>query len=109
MSWIIYGAGAQGRITLDILRARGEEASAFIDDSPRLVGQSIDGVRVISHEAARRPDTKIIVAIGDNRSRLRLAEEERNARAGFGAIIHPHASVLPSATIGEGTVVMAGP
>lgn len=51
-------------------------------------------------------DSWIIVAVGDNASRKREVEALENSK--FPILIHPKAWASPSATIGEGTVIMAG-
>jgi sugar O-acyltransferase (sialic acid O-acetyltransferase NeuD family) len=51
----------------------------------------------------------LIIAIGDNRARSIIAQEQEGMRpaAVFAKMIHPLACVSPSARIGAGTVVMA--
>ncbi|CAM3876552.1 acetyltransferase [Castellaniella denitrificans] len=50
----------------------------------------------------------VVVAIGDNRTRLVLLERLRQAGAQLVSIVHPMACISGSAELGEGTVVMAG-
>ena len=113
MTWLVVGAGAQGRITLELLRAAapGEEA-LLVDDDPALAGATVAGVAVVPRaEVAARLDpsrARAIVAIGDNRTRLRLAGELEAAGFAFGTLVHPSAVVLPSATLGRGAVVAPG-
>ena len=49
MKWAIVGAGAQGRVILDIHRAGGrDEEYVFVDDNAELHGQRICDVEVAS-------------------------------------------------------------
>jgi acetyltransferase EpsM len=48
---------------------------------------------------------RLLVAVGHNHHRLRLASELAAAGLRFGTLIHPSAALLRSATVGEGSVV----
>ena len=80
MDVIIIGAGGHGRVVLDILRAAGEfNPVGFIDANPSLAGTEINGVPVIGppNQLPKLRQKKIksaIIAIGDNRTRLRYAQ-----------------------------------
>jgi acetyltransferase EpsM len=105
MRWLIVGAGAQGRITLDILRStRPCDEFLFGDDDPTRIGQIVHGHLVVARRTAT-PDpeaTRAILAIGNNLVRLRLAKEMGGAGWVFGKAIHPSAIVMGSASLGEG-------
>jgi FkbM family methyltransferase len=45
---VLFGAGSLGRRTLALLRGRGREVAAFIDNNPDLWGSFIEGVQVLS-------------------------------------------------------------
>lgn len=96
----LYGASGHGRVIKEILEAEELEAKAFVDDNPQL--EQLDGVPVLHQADGLSP---MIVSIGDNRIRKRIAE---SLDCSFGVAIHPSAVVSPSARIGAGTVVMAG-
>lgn len=105
---VIVGAGAQGRVTLEAWRAaRPNGRFLFLDDDPAAQGREILGARVEGTlDRARELGGEVIVALGDNRTRLDVA-----ARLGdvhFGVVVHPAAVISPSATLGRGTVVLAG-
>ena len=51
-------------------------------------------------------DEAWIIGVGDNKARKR--EAERHPERQYGVAVHPTAFVSPFASIGEGTVVMAG-
>jgi FkbM family methyltransferase len=48
MPIVLFGAGNLGRRTLDLLRAHGRPAAAFIDNASGLWGTAVDGVPVLS-------------------------------------------------------------
>lgn len=64
---------------------------------------SLDGVRDL-----RIQPRSAIVAVGDNRARLRLCFELREQGLELATVVHPAGHVASSATVGEGTVVLAG-
>jgi sugar O-acyltransferase (sialic acid O-acetyltransferase NeuD family) len=104
----VVGAGAQGRVVLEVWRAQHPHAAFFfLDDAPDAKGRQVLGVPVLGPvaelERARGP---AVLALGNNQTRLALAERWAGAR--FGTVVHPSAVVSPSATLGPGTVVFAG-
>lgn len=102
--WRIVGAGAQGRILLEILRAaHPDDEVAFLDDSAALQGQTVLGAPVVGPVASLDDTHLTLLAIGDNVVRQALAQ--RHLRARFGVAVHPSAMVSPSARLGPGTVV----
>jgi len=114
MTWVVVGAGAQGRITLEVLAAAfpGEER-LVVDDDPVRIGNIVAGVPVHARAALpggvlRGDGTRVVVCIGDNRARLRVAAALAAEGVTFGAIVHPSATVMPSATVDPGAVVMPG-
>lgn len=111
----IIGAGGHGHVVADaMICARAEGGAAFEiagfydDDVSR--GSEIDGVPMRGALEALSPEEvdAVIVAIGDNRSRLELFE--RFTRRGFYAhsARHPGTIVAESASVGVGTMVLAG-
>lgn len=53
-SFVLFGAGRLGRITLAGLRKTGVEPLAFADNSPNLWGQRVDGVEVFAPQDAKQ-------------------------------------------------------
>jgi sugar O-acyltransferase (sialic acid O-acetyltransferase NeuD family) len=104
--WAIFGAGAQGRIAADTLRqAEPLVEFAFVDDRP---AEPVDGISVYPRQWLRgESDRLVLVAIGRNDTRLRVAGELANAGCRFGTLIHPSAVVMPTAVIEPGAFVMA--
>jgi sugar O-acyltransferase (sialic acid O-acetyltransferase NeuD family) len=108
---VLFGASEHARVVADIARRAGCTVVALVDEDRAKRG--LDGVPILhdAGEAARRySDARWCVSIGDNHRR-----ESVVARLGgllatlrFIALVHPSAVVAQDATIGEGTVVMAG-
>jgi acetyltransferase EpsM len=103
---IIVGAGGQGAVVADIVR----DAVGFVDDNPTLAGTTcfdrpvlgpIASLSQIEHDA-------VVVAIGDNRMRRTLMERLCAAGERLLTVVHPFASIAPSATIGAGSMLSAG-
>ncbi|MBZ5727240.1 MAG: acetyltransferase [Acidobacteriia bacterium] len=112
MKALIVGAGAQGRVALDILRAQGRHDSfAFIDDNPELQGLTVNGVPVeCGLEAAldRAPEAaEMIVALGNPDLRVTLGRRIAARGVALGNAIHPSAVVMPTAVLGHGIVIGA--
>jgi acetyltransferase EpsM len=110
MHWIIVGAGAQGQITLDVLRATHCPFTAvFLDDNPERVGGRLDGVKIVGRSwvSANNDATCVgaIIAIGNNIQRLRIACELSALGVAFGNVVHPSAVLLPSAVVGVGLMI----
>jgi sugar O-acyltransferase (sialic acid O-acetyltransferase NeuD family) len=98
----LIGAGGHAKVIADILIASGRPPTAFLDDTP--TQNRILGITVIKGLELPQPDSAVIVAVGDNATRQRLAHRYST----FDIAIHPSAVVSRDAEIGPGTVVMAG-
>lgn len=100
---IVYGAGGHGKVLHDIaLCSNEDDVIKFADDSDV---RSFAGVDVISPSDIPSTET-IIIAVGDNKVRNRIAESLLNHE--FKTLIHPKSCVSRSVKMGEGTAVMAG-
>ena len=104
---IIIGASGHGRVIADIAELVGYSDIAFLDDSGvetcgkySVVGKCAD--------AAAYKDSDFIVAIGNASVRRRLQSNLTDFGIRFVTLIHPSATVSSSATVGEGSAVMAG-
>lgn len=101
---IFYGAGGHAKVVIETWMASGGKVTAIYDDNESiktLLGKSVSG----RYKPDAFQDTKLVVAIGNNTTRRDVANAVKNR---FGIVKHPAAIVSPSATIDEGTVVMAG-
>jgi sugar O-acyltransferase (sialic acid O-acetyltransferase NeuD family) len=110
-AWIV-GAGAQGRVVLDVLRATGRFSSiCFVDDNAALHGTRVNGAEVIGGlDAALASDceeVEMIVALGHPLERMRLGSliEARGIR--LANAIHPSAVVAKGVSMGCGNFVGA--
>jgi acetyltransferase EpsM len=103
-NFTLYGASGHGKVILDMLQTAGIEVSVMIDDNPKQ--SELFGVSVL-HSSERLPNKEdaVIISIGNNKVRKRLANE---LSVQFGKAIHPSAIISKQAILGEGTVVMAG-
>lgn len=109
---VIYGAGGHGRVCLDIALACGLPVAGFCD-SAASKGSRIHGVEVIANDPTELMGEgmgpfSFFPAIGgqDVRRRILLAMEKTGLPVA--TLIHPAASVSTAASIGAGSVIMAG-
>src|SRR5437868_3679185 len=113
MQVVIIGAGGQGKVVLDILRASGEfEPIGFVDSNPALSGRRVGGLPVFgpANVLPKLWQQKIrrgIVAIGDNHARVRYTALLKEQGFDLVNAIHPTASVSETATLGRNVVVAA--
>lgn len=109
--YILYGASGHGSVILDILEQEGKDILFFIDDNPNLTIFDQLRVRPSAEALADVSEGTVaadyIISIGNNIIRKKIAEETLFTRT-FGKGIHPRAIISPKATIGDGTVVVAG-
>jgi UDP-perosamine 4-acetyltransferase len=114
MDLVMIGAGGHGRVVLDILRAAGEfNPVGFIDANPSLAGTEINGVPVIGppNQLPKLRQKKIkaaIIAIGDNRTRLRYMQTLDDLCFDLINAIHPDSTVASTAKLGRNVVIAAG-
>jgi UDP-perosamine 4-acetyltransferase len=109
---VIIGAGGHGKVVLDILRAQGAyQPIGFVDADARLTGTKVSGLTVLGPTnllPRLRQQQKIghaIVAIGDNRTRLRHLAAVEAEGYDLVSAIHPRAFVSPTARIGRNVVI----
>jgi sugar O-acyltransferase (sialic acid O-acetyltransferase NeuD family) len=104
---IILGAGGHGRVVASTARAAGFEIDAFYDDDSALWGRTVDGIRVAGpiDDLLTPSPIPAVIAIGDNRTRSRIAERLDLAWA---IVRHPASYVAPEAALGVGTVLSPG-
>ncbi len=107
---IIVGTGGHASVIADAIRAQTEfEIAAVCDDSASRIGAEFEQLTVTSFSDVDPRDVPwAIVAIGDNHARRTKAAEVQNLGFRLATIVHPSATVSPSATLGSGSVVFAG-
>jgi sugar O-acyltransferase (sialic acid O-acetyltransferase NeuD family) len=109
---LILGAGGHGKVVADAAMASREwQEVAFLDDRTTSLG-AVLGLQVLGNIAALARFTErfshAVVAVGNSRLRLELIGEAGRAGYSVAVVVHPRATVSPSAVLGVGTVVMAG-
>lgn len=107
---ILIGASGHGKVAAEIaLKMKAWEHIFFVDDDPSL--KSCMGIEVIGDTEVVRTyvhDCDFIVAIGDNKARSSVQQRLEAIGASMAKLIHPSAVVSEYASVGAGTVVMAG-
>lgn len=98
----IYGASGHGKVIIDILKASAIQIDYLIDDNPQIC--QVLGFKVVHEPSEDLLEIPSLLAVGNNLVRKQLAERF-SGKIGQ-AVNHPTAVVSPTATIGEGTVVM---
>ncbi|MEW5676317.1 acetyltransferase [Flavobacterium enshiense] len=98
----LYGASGHAKVVLDILSRLGKSVSCILDDAPKVA--SLNGVPVKKTSGADFSGTEeVIITIGNNGIREKIANR---IQARYFVAVHPSAIISPSATVGEGSVVM---
>jgi sugar O-acyltransferase (sialic acid O-acetyltransferase NeuD family) len=103
---IIYGASGHGKVIIEILENIGTPAIEIWDDADRASVWEYPVKKPFSNDAAATD--KVIVSIGVNATRKKVAEQLTAKNVRFGTAIHSDTHISKRAKIGEGTVVMAG-
>jgi acetyltransferase EpsM len=106
---LLIGAGGHGRVVAAVWRrAQPDWEFAFLDDNARLWGTRIAGFLVQGGiELATQSDcseARAHIALGDNATRLRLADRLRSEIT-FANVIDPSAVVMPGAELGTGILI----
>jgi sugar O-acyltransferase (sialic acid O-acetyltransferase NeuD family) len=110
----IFGASGHAKVVLDAARLQGYEVCALFDDNPALAGGRfmdcavVGGRDVLSSWCKEQGVSAGIVAIGQNRPRVAVAESLRAAGLRLVSVVHPGAIVAAGVRIGSGCVLMAG-
>jgi sugar O-acyltransferase (sialic acid O-acetyltransferase NeuD family) len=101
----VLGAGGHAKVVIATLRAAGRRVVAVWDDDPAREGTTLLGVPIRGPVAGCPRDPEVVLAIGANDVRARLAAELPNP---FATVVHPSVPVDEETRIGPGTVVLAG-
>ena len=113
---LIYGAGGHAKSVMEMLLQNGIHAIAgIVDDDHRLAGRQVLGIPVLGTRAllpflAAQGVGLAANGVGgilDINVRVKVFELLQSAGFSFPAIIHPRATVEPSAKIAEGVQVFA--
>lgn len=110
-TFFILGAGGHGKVVADTAYLLGWKNIRFLDDrwpnikkngDWKVVGKIND---IFNFDIA---EAKAFVAIGDNKTRMKIFKNLVEANVDLPSLIHPAAVVSPSVGIGMGTLVCAG-
>lgn len=101
---LLYGASGHGKVIAEILELQDQNIQGFIDDDCAL-NTLIDYPVYQRSQFVNLMDRKVIVSIGNNRIRKKIAEENK---AIYINAFHPSSIVSVRSTVEEGTVIMAG-
>lgn len=109
---VIYCAGEQGRVVLDILRSVNDiDGIVFADDDADLHGESVASQPVIgglNDLTAHEEKVSCIIAFGDQPGvRLKIADKLAAADYEFFSAVHSSATVSDSASLGRGIMINA--
>lgn len=100
---LIIGTGGHGQVLAEVAMACGYDRVDFLDDrNPCAVGTTDRA------EALAGGYDGVIVSIGNNDLRRTLIQRLQAVDAPIATLVHPRAFVAPSATLGEGSVVLPG-
>lgn len=107
----ILGASGHGKVVAETALASDWSEVEFYDrawpDKQRVGRWAIAGDDAALWAELTHKDG-VVVAIGENRTRFVLLERLRHSGAKLASIVHPMACISESATLGQGTVAMAG-
>ena len=120
-SVVVWGAGGHALVVADVIRlgvweGRGRALLGFLDDvNPERAGEPFGGATVLGgreqlDELLGAGINHLIIGVGDNEARLKLADLVRAKGFHLARAIHPQAILEAdiSVSVGEGTVIMAG-
>lgn len=109
MKIAILGNGGHSKVIQDIISCYVEhEIIAILDDKYEFITKINDIIYAplfYINELVKQ-DIKIVIGIGDNRTRRMLSQQIRVDPSQYITLIHPTAVISPTAMIGHGTVVM---
>ncbi|KON26429.1 hypothetical protein AC481_07230 [miscellaneous Crenarchaeota group archaeon SMTZ-80] len=109
--FLLIGAGAQGRVTSDILEDSGFEVHGFLDDDTSLLGKEISGKMIIGKIdkaiEMSKDNYKLIICIGHNHHRKIISEKLKLDISSYGNAIHTSSVILKSASLGYGNMIFA--
>ena len=112
MKIVIAGAGGHGKVVCDAILSMGVAPSdviGFVDDDPRLAGQTMLGFPVLPRLEGLGLDRSVRVAlgIGDNTARRRQLERVLAIGHEPLTVIHARAVIAAACVVGRGVVAFA--
>jgi len=111
MTLLIYPAGEQAAVIIELSRSVGQDEIVLADDDPSKVGTSVLDVPIVGdfEEAMHQNgECDVIVSYGTSATgRLALVARVVEMTTEFARVVSRDALISPSATIGAGVVVNA--
>lgn len=102
---VVIGAGGHGKVVVSTLRAAGFTVAGVYDHDRGLWNTSLLEAPILgAPEELSGSDRPVVLGLGDNRTRERLAELGLE----WHSVVHPIGWMHDSVEVGEGTVVFAG-
>src|SRR5690606_19710868 len=95
MEFKVYGTGGHAKVLKDLIIQQGYLFGGNFDDAD----PELEYIFNVNDKSL------LVIGIGNNELRVQIAKRVFHK---FGTLIHPKADVSSSASIGEGTVILAG-
>jgi sugar O-acyltransferase (sialic acid O-acetyltransferase NeuD family) len=104
----VLGAGGHAKVVLSALLSCGVNPAGIYDDDTAKLGTEVLRVPVLGkiHELEHANDDIWVIGLGDNATRQQIATRFHTAE--WLTVGHPAAYVHESASLGRGTVIVAG-
>ena len=101
---VLYGASGHAKVVIECALSMGIKIAGIFDDDREKI-QLMDVQVIGSYKQNEFANLPMIISIGDNKIRSRLAAEVSHK---FATVVHNSAIVSSTATIGLGSVVFQG-
>jgi sugar O-acyltransferase (sialic acid O-acetyltransferase NeuD family) len=113
---LVVGGGDQGRQVIAAIEHDGRDRVVGVLDDALSLGTTVAGHQVLDGAAglaacgARTGATAYVVAIGDNFDRAAVVQrlDDKRGHLALATVVHPAASIARDATVGNGSIVLAG-
>lgn len=104
---LIFGVSGYAKVVLDLVRASGRQVHGFVDVAsaqPEFAGLPV----FAEADAWMQPPGEIVIAATNPRTRKAITERFHSHGWKTPALVHPRAVVADGASLGAGSVVLAG-
>jgi sugar O-acyltransferase (sialic acid O-acetyltransferase NeuD family) len=104
----VLGAGGHAKVIVATLRAMGREVVGCYVRDANATMIPVLGVPILDERALPTADVELVLAIGDNALRARLAQKLGAAGVLWATAVHPRAIVEPGVVVEPGAMICAG-